>query len=684
MDGANVVLPDGRGAATSLEGLAVLNGVSGSLELTVSCLGYTPLTRRLDLPAQGHENVSLVLQPDTRQLEELTITAQRRSGMDLSGERATEVLAGEEAAALSIDGSARAALGGLTGIDTRPCGLCGSAGVGLQGLDPNYTQITMDGLSLLSGVGALYGMDAVGVGGLSSLAVTRGATTVAEGGGAVAGSVDLTSRRPDGRDTLRVRLSVGDGWRHGLGFTAGHQVLGTPVLLNADWAADPNRLDRNADRLTDTPQLSRLAGQLSLGRSGHGLAWGLRATGTRENRFAGDTGWEESDRGSSLVYGRDIFIRRGELRMNVEGLQGARRWNVAGALVSHEQDSWYGPTAFDASQRMLVAQAQLEQGWSDGGFTRLQAGWLDDRYEDRLTLPTDRHDQVPSLALSQSGLLKALSWEGGLRLEGQDEGWIPLLRGSLAGTPARDLTLRASASQGYRVVTLFSLDKAVHAGFDHVELPARLKPERSLSLNLGLQHKLPLGTGRWQGDLSLFAVEFREKAILRYTAEVGHLRYGNAERAYSRGVEARADWQSWSGWHLAAGGTWSRVRLKLTEGWVAEELAGSWTASALAGRRGFGSWPGLGAELRWRVTGPQPMPAGRGRGQTPTWSVLDLGLDQRAGSWSLGLDVENLLGYVQVDSPLVLGGGHEGMLDSALIYGPLVGRRVRLRAELAF
>jgi hypothetical protein len=557
--------------------------------------------------------------------------------------------------------------------------------VGLQGLDPNYTEVKMDGMALMSGVGSLYGMDAVGVGSLSSLSVTRGATTAAAGGCAVAGSVDLSSRRPDGRDTLQLRLSVGDGWRHGAGITLGRRLLDTPALFNADWSADPRRLDRNDDGLTDTPQLGRFGGQLSLGESGGGRSWSLRAAGTRESRFAGDTRWEERDSGSSTVYGRDIQIRRGELRVSREGLWGAnRRWSLSGAAVQHRQDSWYGATAFNASQRLLVAQAQVEQTGLAGTFTRLQLGWSDDLYQDGLGLPTDRHDQVPSAALSRGGMWNGFRYEGGLRLEGQDEELVPLLRGSVATLPTPDLTLRFSAGQGYRAVTLFSLDKAVHAGFDHVELPGRLEPERSLSLNLGLQHRRNLITGRWQGDISLFAVEFRHKAILRYTAEVGHLSYGNAERAYSRGVEARVDWLSWSGWHLAASGTWSRVREKLDEGWRAEELRGAWTSSALVGRRGVGRLSGFGAELRLRTTGPQVMPEGRGRSHTPIWSVLDLGTDYRAGRWSLGLDLENLLGYVQPDSPLVQGAEHEGMLDSALIYGPLVGRRIRLRGELDF
>jgi outer membrane receptor protein involved in Fe transport len=241
-----------------------------------------------------------------------------------------------------------------------------------------------------------------------------------------------------------------------------------------------------------------------------------------------------------------------------------------------------------------------------------------------------------------------------------------------------------SASQGYRQVTLFSLDKAVHAGFDHVVLPGRLEPERTLSLNLGLQHEQVLGEGNWQANLSFFDVELWEKAILLYTAEAGHMEYGNARRAHSRGVEMRSTWRSYSGWRLGGGGTWSRVMQEVDRTWEEAELAGSWTANVTAGRSNLVGVDGLGAELRLRATGPQRMPEGRGRERTPAWSVLDAALEYRTWSWSLGLDVENILDYVQPDSPLSQGGEHEGMLDSALIYGPLIGRRARLRATFDF
>jgi len=691
LPGVTVVLPDGRGAATDVNGLAVLDKVSGTFTLTLSCVGFEGRKLTLDLPAQGHPSRSITLTPMDLPLEAMTIQGRKAAGMDLQGGRETERISVEDASARATDGSARAALGAMTGVDTRPCGLCGSAGVGLQGLDPNYTEVRMDGLALMSGVGALYGMDAVGVGQLASMAVTRGAVSSSEGSGAVAGSVELESRVPSGTDTLQLRLSLGDGWRHGAGITAGRNLAGLPMLMGLDWQADPQRIDRNGDQLTDTPQVGRLASQISAGRSSQALRWNIAASGLREKRFAGDTDWTEGDRGDAATYGRDIAIRRGEMRFNSEGLLGkAGAWSLGGALVRHVQESWYGATSFNASQRRALLQAGLSRQWAGSAVTRLQAFTTDEKYQDNLLdgdglpLPTDRHDRVPGASISQSAMSGPFRWELGLRMERQDEGWIPLGRGSVATQPTPQTTLRLSASQGYRQVTLFSLDKAVHAGFDHVVLPERLEPERTLSLNLGLQQELVLQGGRLKANLSLFDVELWEKAVLRYTASAGHLEYGNARRAHSRGVEARAEWLGWSGWRLSGGGTWSRVMVDLDEGWQEEELAGSWTANAGLGRRGIANLSGLGAEMRVRATGSQLMPEGRERERTPAWAVVDASVDYRGWNWTLGVDLENLLDYVQPDNPLVEGGEHAGMLDSALIYGPLIGRRARLRATLDF
>jgi outer membrane receptor protein involved in Fe transport len=682
LEGAHVLRLDAPGgAASGPDGRARLEiGAATELEVEITRLGHGTLRLTLNTEAIEGGLRRIVLEPADLELAPLTIEAQAGTGFDGSGPRAVERIDAADAARMSIDGTARGALAASAGADTRPCALCGSSGVGLQGLDPNYTEVLVDGLPTIGGLGALYGLDGVPVSALESLSLERGAGSAAAGGGAMAGRVELTSRPPASTDTLQLRLSLGDGWRNGAGLLLGRSLGGLPLQLNLDWQSEPLRLDRDKDRLTDSPQLSRLAGQVGVAGRIQRAAWVLQMSGMGEERFAGDVDWSESDRGSRSVYGREILNRRGELRLNIESdWAGGRRWTAAAGLVAHSQRSWYGPTRFDADQQRLLLRLGRDWRSPSGALSRIEAGFSAEEYEDGLLLAgdTERHDRIPSLALSHRSAPGVFDWEAGLRMERLEGDWHPLLRGAVSrGLWLEGWRLRASLGQGLRPVTLFSLDKAVHAGFDHVELPRDLELERSLSANLGLQGEHLLFAGRLRTDLSLYAVEFRDKAILRYTQDIGRMRYGNADRAYSRGVEGRVDWVAWSGWRARLGMTAGKVRVRLDDGWHDDEMSADWTLGGALGKDGLAGWQPLSAELRLRGFGPETLPEGRNRERSPAWVVWDFGLAWTVPAWQLGLDVENLLDWVQPDDPLVA--TEDGtLLDAALIYGPLAGRRLR-------
>lgn len=106
-----------------------------------------------------------------------------------------------------------------------------------------------------------------------------------------------------------------------------------------------------------------------------------------------------------------------------------------------------------------------------------------------------------------------------------------------------------------------------------------------------------------------------------------------------------------------------------------------WTAGARLDRS-FGN-SRVNAGLKLKVFGPQTLPEGRSRDESPIWSTVDLTMDKHFNGWQLGFDVENLLDWTQPDSPFVRSDSGD-LLDSAMIYGPLVGRRFRLRLNFGW
>ncbi len=679
LSGVNVIHHELKlGASTSLDGMALVEHIpAGKHMFHISSVGYQ--SQMLELVFGENERVTQELILHSAVLEAAAVTVHGHSeGLVSSGTHMVEVQS-TEALALN-SGSTLDLLGEHEGVDTKPCALCGSAGVGLQGLDAAYTEVQQDGMTLMSGVGGLYGLDSAPTEGLARTELRQGSSDSHQSGAAIAGQVNLVSAPVEAQDTLVIRLALGDHLRHDAGVTLGGRLLHLPTRLQADWSADPQRIDGNEDQLTDTPELGRLNLQLEQRARLGNIDWNWKLRGMGEERFAGDLDWSAADRGSASVYGRDIRTRRGEgtLRATWRDTKGAE-WNWRSGLVYHHQDSWYGATSFDAVQQRGLGKLSRSLAGSEW-----EVGLTYEDYRDNLQLEqqTDRMDLIPHAFYQRLWQpAPAVQLTTGLRVESHHEqALVPLLNSSVRWqvSPAWMTTL--GAGQGYRPITLFSLDKAVHAGFDGVELASELDPEQSLSLNWTLEYSRVASTLVSRSTLRVFDTEFRDKAILAYGEEAGTVIYSNAQRAYSRGLSLSQNLVWPNGLQWKANASWSRVRYLQDGSWQREHMQNAWTAGTSLSWRA--TQRGTLIRLRGNFYGPQELPEGRTRDTSPIWQTWDLDLNQQVGSVDLLLSVENLFDWVQKDSPFVQDASGV-LIDSAMIYGPLVGRRYKLQLSVA-
>lgn len=685
--GANIVLEgESRGASTDLDGaFAIANVPPGVYTLNVTMVGYTPRQREVALTEQGAD-LTLTLEFDPVALEDLVFKAERQSSSVRVDEPVrVEVVSSEDLERESTDGGVLTALGSKTGLNTRPCALCGSAGVGMQGLDPSYTEVLMDGMPVLKGVGSLYGLDGVAVSDLSRVEITKGSGSSSSGTDAMAGSVNLVSRDPLDTRALDLSMTGSSTLRHGIAVNLTYPTGKLKSRIGVNYGSEPRKVDVNSDNITDTPSYDRLSGAVrttyDLGRykvvySGRGLM---------ENRFAGEVDWTERDRGSADVYGRDIAIQRNEhsLSYTLPGI-----WSLQTSLVRHQQDSWYGETRFDAGQLISVTFLQVEQAWTERHATNLRLEYRYEQYEDNLQLasPTDRTDRVPGLMVQQSYRPSDvwLVTYGGRAERYAEDPLVVSPRGSIRFRPKQNWTFLAAAGTGYRPVTIFSLDKAVHAGFDNVVVPEALEPERSLGSTFTINYRRATVGHALQIDLTGYYTHFDNKVVLSYGDEAhSETVYSNADMAFTRGVELQTTVTTADGWSLSAGGSVSDVQYRDTAGWRLMQMQNRYTGLASITKAwSDGGWA---ANVDANLYGPMALPEGRGRSDSPAYTTVDVGLSKQLGAFTVSGSVQNLLDYTQPDTPLkidpVTG---EPRFDAAMIYGPLLGRLFLLNIRSEF
>src|SRR5690606_1626485 len=200
------------GTSAGKDGSVVLKNIpSGKQIIEYSYVGYIDKTDTLIFPLAENGTVVVTLESlaghedadddhsDHEHLEEVVISATRSSRTIDNIPTRVEVISGEELdeKANMKPGDIRMLLAESTGIQTQQTSATsGNSSIRIQGLDGKYTQMIRDGFPLYSGFSGGLGLLQIAPLDLQQVEVIKGSSSTLYGGGAIAGLVDLVSKRP--------------------------------------------------------------------------------------------------------------------------------------------------------------------------------------------------------------------------------------------------------------------------------------------------------------------------------------------------------------------------------------------------------------------------------------------------------------------------------------------------------
>ena len=408
------------------------------------------------------------------------------------------------------------------------CQNCGFTQLRLNGLDGVYTQILIDGLPIYSGLAGVYGLEQIPTEMIERVEVVKGGGSALYGPSAVAGVVNVITRRPSRPFShLHVAHEALPGGATGLRINADAAIMNEAQTAGMFLFASSYRrdeLDLNHDGFTELVRLRQVAG----GASGYwspveGVDVEARFHAIQEYRRGGD-------RLDSPPHDADIAEE-----LQTERLQGELRlkhrvgpqldYQLAYAVSHTDRRSYYGggglnnPTLPDDPSDPEAYQAFVD-AWEAkqaalGGYGRtlnpahtgdlnvntyfgverpmvltlggqVQVDDVDDRY-----LGYERRiDEAYTIAGAylQHDWLFADWGESliGARIDKHSELDDPILspRAALMLTPTDQLRLRSSAAAGFRAPQPFNEDlhiDLVGGSAQIIENDPGLKPERSWS-----------------------------------------------------------------------------------------------------------------------------------------------------------------------------------------------------------
>jgi iron complex outermembrane receptor protein len=531
---------NGQTTRTGPDGVASVSVPLGPMKVAVSKEGFLPSSTTLDIDAAKEWVVKVELQPAEKVEEEITVHATRNDVRIQDAPVRVEVLQREEIEEkmLMTPGDIVMMLnemGGMRVQTTSPS--LGAASVRMQGMRGRYTRFLSDGLPLFGQQGAGLGLLQIPPMDLGQVEVIKGTASALYGAGAMAGVVNLISRRPVSkpvREFLLNRTTLGGTDAFSFFGSQLSQRWGMTLLAGGHWQ---EKRDRDQDGWADLARYSRgLVRPRFYWDSGSGRTALLTGGIVYENR-SGGTLPDAVLAATGDPYREALDTRRYDFGANAQMLLASRYVVTSRFFASVQQhEHRFGELRERDRHELLFGEVSLRG--STGRHTWVAGAAAErDAYRPR-DVPRFAYTYVTPGVFVQDDISVAswLSVSASARADFHNQFGTFLSPRASALFRWEGWTSRLSAGQGFFAPTPLT-EETETAGLTRLAVPVPLKAELGRSASIDVTRAL----GPVSLTTTLFASNVRNPV---------HVNRGNAyeivnfpEQTTNRGVEMLGTWR---------------------------------------------------------------------------------------------------------------------------------------------
>lgn len=466
--------------------------------------------------------VSVVLRQNAQELKGVTVTDRTAAYISSLSVAKTEVINQKElskAACCDLAGC----FGTQASVQPQTTNVVTNAQeLRILGLAGVYNQVLFDGLPMIQGLSYTYGISTFPGTVVDNIYVSKGTTSVLQGYESISGQINLESRQPDKTDRLHL-----NGYINSFGEKHINVNVSTAIGKKKKWhtmlalhtVQPAGKVDGNKDGFLDLPLLTRYMAysKWKYGndkKKGFSTQIGLRIV--NEQRIGGQTGYGAAEyEGSNKVYGQTIRYTQPEAYIkSTYRLSDDHALVLALSGFYHDQQSWFGTTRYEATQKTGYFNFQHEWLWREKH--QLKYG-ISYRYQElneniRFTDTTLKRGYAGNYQtdLRVPGFFaeNTFHWKDdklvlitGARIDHHQKwGWYFTPRAMAKYAVNSKNTFRASAGTGWRQVNLFSEQVNLLVSSRDIVFTETLKPEAAF--NWGVSHTYRFEIGKTSGTLS--------------------------------------------------------------------------------------------------------------------------------------------------------------------------------------
>lgn len=488
------------GTETNLEGIAIVDTVpQGNQTFTFSFIGFETVEKTIKLPIKNNLFIiELNEVEETLETVQIQTTRSKRSIAEIPTR--IEVVAAEELGEKAIMNSANIAmvLRESTGIQMQQTSAnSANQSIRIQGLDGRFTQLLKDGFPLFGGFSSGLSIMQIPPLDLQQVEIVKGSSSTLYGGGAIAGLVNLVSKKP--KEKREINLMFDQTSRKGSTLNAFYSKRFKKIGITLYGSGNIQEAnDVNNDHFSDIPKVRSLSLNPSLFYFPNTKEeWRYNISTTIESRIGGDTDViaNKISSGHSFYEKNKTQRYAGQLSYKNQ-VSETKVFNIKNSVSYFKRDLQLPIYQFNGNQIATFTEAtyNLYNKNSDWFFG---TNIITDNFKETSKNNASRtYKQFTTGGFGQNTwrVSENITLENGLRLDyNNNYGVFFLPKTSLFIKYNEHLSSRLGGGFGYKIPTIFT-EEAELLSYQNVNpiIVTNFKAEKSIGFNADVNYKTRL------------------------------------------------------------------------------------------------------------------------------------------------------------------------------------------------